>query len=100
MPVLQVMYRSEALISLQGMRRGRKAASSSLVAGHVEHENVTQILLRELQTVSVSPDMAADAMASVVITAPSKSAAKEGAAQVGPGCCLWSQTCLLHTWLW
>ncbi len=50
-----------------------------------------QILLRELQTTSVSADMAADAMASVVITAPSKTASKEGTAQVRPSCCFWSQ---------
>ena len=48
---------------------------------------VPQILLRELQTVSVSADMAADAVASVVITGSSKPAAKEGMieAQAGPG---------------
>ena len=46
---------------------------------------VLQILLRELQTVSVSADMAVDAMASVVIAAPSKPAAKEGITETQAG---------------
>ena len=58
-----------------------KAAFSDAMAGHAESDAVMQILLRELQTTSVSADMAADAMASIVITAPSKTALKEGAAQ-------------------
>ncbi len=39
---------------------------------------VLQILLRELQATTVSADMAADAMASVMITAPSKPSQKDG----------------------
>ena len=36
-----------------------------------------QILLKELQTIAVSPDMMADAMASVVITGPTKTTGKD-----------------------
>ena len=41
-----------------------------------------QILLKELQTIAVSPDMMADAMASVVITGPTKTTSKDE--QVSP----------------
>ena len=43
----------------------------------VAYKNVLQILLKELQTVAVSPDMMADAMASVVITGPTKTTGKD-----------------------